>query len=197
MTDCQEACGLQKEKRAENRESLRPADFSDAGNAAVFSRFLRKDLVYTDALGWFWWNGKRWERGDHKAMAWAMGLSERMLREADAAQQEAQVKRAELLMAIAQNPESADGKVLESSAQAVRGAAAFRRHAQKLRNARQLNNMVELSKPTLVLGADKLDANPFDLNTPAGIIDLKTGELRPHDRAALCSQMTSASPGSQ
>ena len=201
MTDCQEdrPGGPRKGKteQAENREVLRPPDFSDAGNAAVFSRLLRNDLIYTDALGWFWWNGQRWERNEHKALAWAIELSGRMLREAEAAQRTAQMKRAELLMTMAQSPEAIDGKMVDVSAQAVRSAVVFHRHAQKLRNARQLNNMVELSKPSFVLKADRLDANPFDLNTPSGIVDLATGELRPHERQAFCSRITAANPGNR
>ncbi|MBQ9346112.1 MAG: hypothetical protein IJT94_02065, partial [Oscillibacter sp.] len=201
MTDCQDARpgGLQNgtNEQAEKRESLRPPDFSDAGNAAVFSRSCRKNLLYTNALGWFWWDGKRWECNEHKALALAIALSERMLMEADAAQRTAQIKRAELLMTVAQNPEAADGKALDASAQTLRNAAAFLRHAQKLRNARQLNNMVELSRPSFVLKADKLDANPLDLNTPSGIVNLATGKLRPHDRTAYCTHMTAATPGNR
>ena len=33
--------------------------------------------------------------------------------------------------------------------------------------------------------------------TPAGIVNLTTGQLRPHDRAAYCSQITRAAPGCQ
>ena len=201
MTDCQEARpgGLQKgtNEQAEQQKTLRPQDFSDAGNAEVFSRSFRHNLVYTDALGWFWWDGKRWERNEHKALSLAIDLSGRMLREADAAQRTTQVRRAELLMAVAQNPDAVDGSALDTSAQALRSAIAFHRHAQKLRNARQLNNMVELAKPSFVLKADRLDANPLDLNTPAGIVNLATGELRPHERTAYCSRMTAASPGNR
>ena len=39
-----------------------------------------------------------------------------------------------------------------------------------------------------------MDANPFDLNTPAGIVDLTSGRLRPHERAAYCSQITQTGP---
>ena len=45
---------------------IRPADYSDAANADVFAAVHANDLIYTDALGWLWWNGKRWERDDHK-----------------------------------------------------------------------------------------------------------------------------------
>ena len=62
-------------------DALKPPDYSDAGNAAVFSREYRDDLLFTDALGWLHWNGQRWERDDHKATAWALELSEKMLQE--------------------------------------------------------------------------------------------------------------------
>ena len=70
------------ELKLNKSESLRPPDYSDAGNASVFSRLYRNDLIYTDALGWLWWNGRRWERDEHRAVSWAIALSERMLAEA-------------------------------------------------------------------------------------------------------------------
>lgn len=33
------------------------------------------------------------------------------------------------------------------------------------------------------------------LNTPAGLVDLRTGENRPHDQGAYCTKITAASPG--
>jgi putative DNA primase/helicase len=42
----------------------------------------------------------------------------------------------------------------------------------------------------IVIGLDRLDADPWILNTPGGIIDLRTGQLRPADPAALCTRST-------
>ena len=124
-----------------------------------------------------------------------MDLSEQMLREAENANRTAQIKQANLLMEAARNEESVNEWALKGAENALKDAKIFWRHAQRLRSARQLNNMTELSKPYLLLKADCLDANPFDLNTPAGIVDLTTGKLRPHDRKAYCSRITNASPG--
>lgn len=44
-------------------------------------------------------------------------------------------------------------------------------------------------------GVSIWDAAPDLLNTPAGIIDLTSGELCPHDRARHLTQITSAAPG--
>ena len=51
----------------------------------MFAHALRDTLVYVDALGWLWWDGRRWERNEHKATACAMDFSEQMLREAEEA----------------------------------------------------------------------------------------------------------------
>jgi len=44
---------------------------------------------------------------------------------------------------------------------------------------------------------EQFDADPFVLNTPAGIVDLRTGQLRPHDPEALCTRVTNGSPEPQ
>ena len=41
--------------------------------------------------------------------------------------------------------------------------------------------------------ADELDADPDLLNTPAGVVDLRTGELLPHDPTLLMTKITSGS----
>lgn len=176
-------------------QSLKPPDYSDAGNAVVFSSLYREDLIYVDALGWLWWNGRRWERDDHMALAWAVALSGRMLREALSVHKAALVKHAEAQAKYAETGAEEDGEAVNKAKEEISKAKAFLKHAQGLRRAGSLNNMQTLSIPTLVIKAEKLDANPFDLNTPAGIVNLTTGELRPHDRLAYCSQITEAAPG--
>jgi putative DNA primase/helicase len=46
------------------------------------------------------------------------------------------------------------------------------------------------SDPAVVVGAAQLDADPWALNTPAGIVDLRTGETRPADPAGLHTRST-------
>lgn len=177
--------------------TLRPSDFSDAGNAAVFSREYRNELLYTDALGWFWWNGERWERSRHKASELAMRLSERMLEEARTSQRALQLQKANMQAEALAAGESPDIKAYRGVENDLKMAGAYLAHAKSLRGARQLQNMVELSKAYLHKRADCLDADPMKLNTPAGIVDLATGRILPHDCHAFCSHITAASPGSQ
>jgi len=43
--------------------------------------------------------------------------------------------------------------------------------------------------------SDEFDADPWALNTPAGVIDLRTGEIRPHRLGDLFTKVTSVAPG--
>lgn len=50
------------------------------------------------------------------------------------------------------------------------------------------------SDPCLTVHIDALDARPWELNTPGGIVDLRTGALRPPEPAALHTRCTVANP---
>lgn len=175
--------------------SIKPADYSDAGNAEIFAAVHAADLIYTDALGWLWWNGKQWERNDHKAMSWAMELSGEMLKEAGADYRAALLAQAEAKARYAESGSSEDSEAVNRADVEVKKSAEYLKHAKASRNAIRLKNMIELAKPALVVKTDTLDANPLDLNTPTGIVNLATGELRRHDPKAYCSQITAVSPG--
>jgi P4 family phage/plasmid primase-like protien len=48
--------------------------------------------------------------------------------------------------------------------------------------------------PRLTVTMSDLDAHPWELNTPAGIVDLRTGELNPSDPAKLHTRVTGCAP---
>lgn len=50
------------------------------------------------------------------------------------------------------------------------------------------------SDPRAAATTDQWDRDDDILNTPAGIVDLRTGEIRPHDPTAYCTKLTAASP---
>lgn len=175
--------------------SVKPPDYSDAGNAEVFSRIYKDDLLYVDALGWLWWDGKVWVQNDHKALAVAVQLSKMMLDEAVSHYAEALRLEAEAKAAFAAQGDDASQQAVSKAKEEVERVGAYLKHAKGSRGASKIKAMAELSKPAFIIKAEALDANPFDLNTPTGIVDLRTGALRPHDRSAYCSRITKAAPG--
>lgn len=42
--------------------------------------------------------------------------------------------------------------------------------------------------------ADQWDADPWALNTPGGVVNLRTGQMQAHDRTAYATKMTSVAP---
>ena len=66
---------------------------------------------------------------------------------------------------------------------------ALSEHAVKFDNERKYRAVVELTKSELPITPDRLDANPMLLNCSNGTVDLKTGELKPHNKMNYCTKM--------
>lgn len=174
--------------------SVKPPDYSDAGNAEVFCREHRNSIIYTDSRGWLVWNGKVWEANDHKAHQLAVDLSAAMLNEAQREYRDALHRKAETEATKAEGGEVEDeGKIKQD----VKAGKDYLNHAQQLRSERRIKAMLELSRHELAVDPAILDANPAELNTPKGIIDLTTGGIRPNDPAAFCTRITKCAPGTQ
>lgn len=162
-----------------NDSVLRPDDFSDAGNAQVYVRAYRGLLAWCDALGWLYFNGKHWELNDHKALDAATIMSEKMLEDARLDYSFAVRREADLKVAVADGQQGAEDTLKEVQ-QEVKEAAAYVSHAKKSRGVARIKAVIELAKPDMVVKAVKLDADPFILNTPDGLVDLRTGKPRAH-----------------
>lgn len=64
----------------------------------------------------------------------------------------------------------------------------------KMRGFQRVQGVLGVAKSYLEIDNNLLDSNPCDLNTPSGIVDLKTGKIRSHDPNAYCTKMTAVSP---
>jgi len=69
--------------------------------------------------------------------------------------------------------------------------------ATRMRSYNRVQGVLGIAKSRLEISNDELDSNPCDFNTPAGIVDLKTGKIRPHEPKAFCTKMTGVSPVKQ
>lgn len=118
---------------SETTISVRPADFTDAGNAAVFVREYREDLIYTDSMGWLCWDGKRWERNDHRALQLAEEFSKRMLDEARELDREARHALADAEADAAEGQK--DEETLKKAKNAVGKAGLYLKHAMDTRRS--------------------------------------------------------------
>ena len=177
-------------------DTVKPNDYSDAGNAEVFIARNRGRMVYTDSRGWLIWDGKRWAADDHKAYQMAVQLSGEMLSDAQAEYQAALFNQAAIKGTEAATGEK-NSETMERVTQEASRAKAYLSHALQLRNERRIKALLEIAKHELAIDPSILDANPMELNTPKGLVNLTTGQIRPHDAKAHCTYMTSVGPGTE
>lgn len=152
-------------------------DDSDIGNARLFSAMFQSKIYHVYPWKWTAWDGKLWQRNaDWIAMRAAIVMADRLLD--DAIQ----------LMEEAAKVEGEDAKMAQERAKK------HYTHACRSRQSQRIKAALELSEPDLHSESDIFDQNPYDLNTPDGIVDLRTGAVRPHNENAMCTMITKVAP---
>jgi putative DNA primase/helicase len=70
------------------------------------------------------------------------------------------------------------------------------RIAPGIASARTAGNVLTLARADRRLAADsgQWDRDPWLLNTPAGVVDLRTGDIRPHESEDFLTRMTAVAP---
>ena len=171
-----------------------PRDFTDVGNAEVVERRNRGKMLFCDSLGWMVYDPKRgvWEANNHKAKGKCIDFTDEMYEQARKQFDDAYKEALETKYNADFSAKKDTGKV--SISQEV---AKFYSHALSSRSNNKINAMLELCKAKMNCTAALFDAAPYDLNTPAGIVDLRTGEIRPHDPKAYCTYMTACAPSQE
>lgn len=138
-------------------ESPDGESYDDAGNARCFIKLYGDVFRYCDAFGWLHYDGKRW----------ITELAEAELGKAIFATLRA--RQAELLAEIAEAEDDEERKKLLSLSRLV---------SESRRNK---NGAKDALKSFLAVSASQFDRDTWLFNCNNGTLDLRTGELRPHD----------------
>lgn len=172
-----------------SQPSIRPTDYSDSGNSKSFVETYVGMIIYVTSLGWLVWDKKKWVDGNLKVQEFAKFHSQEVLNEA---KEELQQADRELATANISKTAAEITKAEEN----VKRAKAFYSHALHSRNGSKIRQMLDLSRsaPEILTPPEKLDSNPFLLNTPNEIVNLQTGAIRLHKPDDYCSKMTKVSP---
>lgn len=162
--------------------SFKISDLSDVAEGALFAENSAGAVLYNASLGWLVWDGCRYQPDEGKARLLAQTFTGKQLKAATSDYQQA-------AGAAANDPD--DG---ELAAKAKRSKALLT-FVNRCRSTNGVNHLLTEAAPRLACTVDNLDADPYALNTPAGIVDLRTGELRPSDPAARCTKTTAVALG--
>ena len=161
--------------------SFKLSDLSEIAEGQLFAENTSGVLLWNPSLDWLVWDGCRFAPDNSKARLLAQKFTGKQHRAAQADVQQA-------AGAAAQDLENAE---LAARAKKAKALLTF---VNRCRSTNGLNHLMTEAAPHLACKLDDLDADPFALNTPAGIVDLRTGVLRPSDPAALCTKVTAVGP---
>jgi putative DNA primase/helicase len=142
--------------------------FADAILAETLARELAGKWVWTAAAGWHRWTGQVWrEVGDPAAVEAVRSWIVKRFR--------ACARKAD--------PSAADLAALDNW--------------RKVLSRGRIEAVLSLCRGLCEVDLARFDADPMLLNTPAGVLDLATGALRPHDPALAMTKLARHSPGTQ
>lgn len=132
---------------------------TDSDNAQRLAIRFSDLILYVKGRGWFAYDGKRWR---------SAAIHE-LIRHA--------TTTARLIKGEAKH--LADGGAKERR----------RKFSVASLSKSALERMIELAKGLVAVEAERLDSDPWQLNVDNGTVDLRTGELEPHDPRDLLTQI--------
>lgn len=152
-------------------------DRTDAGNTSLLATLTDGDLRYVpEYKSWLWWDGQRWERDTYgsKAVSAALQVAEHYHQKA------ADIRAQSSMGGLDDKERDKIDKVAKSLEQ----------WATRCRSKSSIDNMLGLAKADgrFTLPAEKLDRDPWLFGVDNGVVDLRTGELRPAGRDDLVTK---------
>ncbi len=185
--------------------ALKPADYSDIGQAKVVAMDCANELAYSTGTDFMFYDGKRWVESKPKSVGCMENFLDRQLAEAKAAV--AKTKEDLIQCGVPEQSISAGGKGLEKQIQAGQrkafmaylGAVSYYSFVMKRRDVKYINSALMAVKPMVEVETHDIDSHAFLLNCPDGTYDLCEGMAgrRDHDSADYITMITAYAPGDE
>ncbi len=180
----------------------RPTDQSDVGQARLLQKYFSNDLKYSAATLNIVYRNNKWVESEAGAQAIAQELTERQLRQAEhlIITNYKKLNDLDAFSLIATCKKSEIEKTLtKDQLEAYRGyldAIKFKEYVVKRRFSHYITATLKEVRPMVEIDSMMLDANPYLLNTPNGVYDLREGikGVREHKAEDLMTKITSVSP---
>jgi P4 family phage/plasmid primase-like protien len=159
----------------------RQIDFSDEWAVSLLLPSLRTKLRYVPGIGgsgtWHVWNVCKFT-------------------EDCAMQHEIQVRAKLTKLSVYLNDLGREiAKTCETKVERTEKAGPYFMAAKRFQSADGISSVVRLLRARLAAAPGDFDKDPMQLNTPSGVVDLTTGELRPTIEGQPFARATSVAPG--
>ena len=185
------------------RESLKPSDYSDIGQAKVLAREYGVELKYTAATDYIRFCGQYWVESRQQSVGAAEEFLDLQLE--DAKDEVARTRRALIDQGVSEEDITTGGKTLEKKIEpgqmdaylAYTSALAYKAFVMKRRDMKYVVSALQAAKPMLEIHVKDLDRDGFLLNTPDGTYYLPDGleGRRDHSPEDYITKITAAAPG--
>lgn len=183
---------------------LKPADFSDVGQATVLATEYKDILRYSPSTDYMVYNGSFWEESKPKSQGVSQDLTERQLAEAETEMKKAMdelVKNGGMEILVSVGPKKAVQMFNKQQAHAYEmyeDAVAYKKYAIKRRDTKNIAATLKEARPMLEVEQRNLDADEFMLNTPTLTYDLRQGTKFPmeHRPEHFITKQTTVDPSS-
>lgn len=176
---------------------LAQVELTDAGNALrFFARYGYQFHFVKESNTWLQWNGRIWITDEiFSIMDYAKMVTAYIDMEADCIPPPVDENGEPLIMpliGLLDSPTHEQKEIIKKFEEHERHVETLRKWARGSRSRRSLEAMVELLKAErgVTLLKRQFDADNMLINCQNGILDLRTMELRPHDKDALCTLIT-------
>ena len=168
-------------------ETYEPLDYTDVGQATIFTKLYGDRVKYTPATKFVVYNGQVWQESEIKAQGLSQELTDRQLEEA-----RWRVRRAQDVLNAA--VERGDEDEIDAAKDALALQENYRKYVLGRRKSDKVKATLTETRPKVEIEVAQLDADGYLLNTPGGTVDLRTGEIKPHNPANYCTKITTVAP---
>lgn len=185
--------------------NLKPADYSDIGQAKIVAMDCAAELAYSTGTDFIVYDGMRWVESKPKSIGCMEQFLDRQLADAKAALENA--KERLLAGGVSEQLIAAGGKTLEKQIQpdlikaylAFLSAIAYHAFVMKRRDIKYITSALQAVKPMVEVETADLDVDENLLNCPDGTYDLRQGLTgrKDHDPDDLITKIMTYAPGEE
>ena len=183
--------------------SLKPDDYSDIGEAKILKKEYGNELIYTSATDYLRFDGTYWKEDKQLAVGACEEFMDLQLADCND-ELEAAIKEL-VKVGVPEDLARKGGKTLEKVIETPNqlkiypmylAAFAYKKFVEKRRDYKYIVATLSAAKPMLTVDINKLDSNPFLLNTPSHTYDLRKGVegIKEHDSSDLITKITVCDP---
>jgi putative DNA primase/helicase len=167
---------------------------TDAGNAKRLGDRFGDQLRWSQGVqgdGWMIWDGRRWAPDTMQDVdGYAMKVAGDVFNHAAGLERALQQAQA----AAGDPPSRVEARRINDLRTEFRIWQTWARQSEM---STHLKACLVVARQRFAVAQELLDADDWSLNTPAGIADLRTGQMSPHEQRALHTKIAGAAPDGQ